>query len=74
MQLEHGCVVFAAESLFLLLEDAEDHPVDDQPAVLPEEREEPLNLVERDHLREQRHYPILAQNEHFDLSVGEMRG
>ena len=37
--------MLAAERLFVLLEDAKDHAVDDEPAVLPEEIEEALDLV-----------------------------
>lgn len=32
-----------------------------------EKGEEALDLVERDHLREEGHNPILAQDEHLDL-------
>ena len=53
----------------MLLEDAEDHPVDDQPAVLPEKRKEALHLIKWNDLREERHDPVLTQDKHFDLSV-----
>ena len=57
----------------MLLEDAEDHAIDYQPAVLPEEREEALHLVQRDDLGEQGHNPVLAEDEYFHFFISKVR-
>ena len=53
----------------MLLEDTEDHTIDYQPAIFPQEREEALNLVQRDNLGEQGHNPILTEDEDFHLFI-----
>ena len=56
----------------MLLEDAKNHSIDYQPTVLPKECEEPLHLIEWDHLGEQCHDPVLAEDEDFDPLICEM--
>ena len=41
---------------------------------MPEESEEALHLVKGDHLGEQSHDPVLAEDEDIDLAVLEMPG
>ena len=72
-ELQGRRVVFSAEHRLVLLEDAEDHAIDDQPAVLPEEREEALHLVQRDNLGEQGHNPVLAEDENFHFFISKVR-
>ena len=72
MHLQGCWVIFSQKSLLILLEDAQHHSIDDEPAVLPEQGKEALHLVEWDHLREQCHDPILAQDEHLNFLVIEV--
>lgn len=73
MQLQVGWVMLAAQGGLVLVEDAEDHSVHDQPAVFEEEGEEPLHLVQGDDLREESHDPVLAQDEDCDFFVLQVR-
>ena len=56
----------------MLLEDAQDQAIDHQPAFLPEQSEEALNLVQGYHLSEESHYPVLTQDEHLDILLSEV--
>lgn len=70
--LERERIVFTTECSLIILEDDKDEAVDHKPAVLPEERKESLDLVKRNHLREQSHDPILAQDEYLNALLLEM--
>ena len=74
VQLERGRVVLRAQYSLLLLEDTQDEPVDDQPAVLPKEQEEPLHLAQRDDLREERRDPVDAQADYVNALLCEVSG
>ena len=61
LYLKRCRIRFRTQPRLLLLEYAQDESVDNNPAVLPEELEEPLQLAERYDLRKERRYPIDAK-------------
>ena len=62
MQLKCRRVLLFQESLHIVFEDAQDQPVHNEPAVLPEQSPKSVHLVQGDHLREHRHDPILCED------------
>ena len=69
LELDSRGILFLDHLLLVFLKDAEDHAVDDEPVIFPEENKESLYLVEGNHLGEESHDPILAQDEHIDSSL-----
>ena len=56
----------------VLLKDAKNQSVDDEPAISPEQAEETLYLVEWNNLCEKTHDPILAEYHDFDVEIFEV--
>ena len=56
----------------MFLEDAEDQTVDCWPAVLPEERQEPLHKVQWNALCHEAHDPVGGEHHHPHVLVKKM--
>ena len=65
--LDFYFILVLEHALYVLAKDTENKPVNYEPAILPEEAEEALHLVEGYHLREDAHDPGLTDHHEVDL-------